>query len=77
MGFGVTVHSACTMICGLGDMVHDVEQGGNAGLNLWEEMVRKDATVWVNSCVPLKDRKQTMIRGPKLSILGLGYNKTS
>jgi hypothetical protein len=25
LGFGATTHSACTMICGLEDMDHDVE----------------------------------------------------
>jgi hypothetical protein len=33
LGFGATTHIACTMICGLEDMVHDVEHGCNAGLN--------------------------------------------
>jgi hypothetical protein len=33
----------------------------------------KEAMVWMNSCGPLKDRKQTTTQGPKPSILGLGY----
>jgi hypothetical protein len=33
LGFGATAHSACTMICGLEDMVRNVEKGCNAGLN--------------------------------------------
>jgi hypothetical protein len=33
----------------------------------------KDAMVWVNSCRPHKDRKQTTTQGPKPSILSLGY----
>lgn len=47
MGFGATTHNASTTLCRLEDMDCGDEQGCNAELNRLEEMVSKDAMVWM------------------------------